>query len=84
VRSWLKYTFLASCWVRTFSRKLTELAYSYQLEKKYSKDEILEGYLNTIYFNNGVYASSVSFRLKVRSWLKYTFLASCWVMVLAP
>jgi membrane peptidoglycan carboxypeptidase len=28
---------------------------SYQLEKKYSKDEILEGYLNTIYFNNGVY-----------------------------
>lgn len=40
---------------RTFSRKLTELAYSYQLEKKYSKDEILEGYLNTIYFNNGVY-----------------------------
>ncbi|KJD58906.1 penicillin-binding protein [Bacillus amyloliquefaciens] len=40
---------------RTFSRKLTELAYSYQLEKKYTKDEILEGYLNTIYFNNGVY-----------------------------
>lgn len=40
---------------RSFSRKLTELAYSYQLEKKYTKDEILEAYLNTIYFNNGVY-----------------------------
>lgn len=40
---------------RSFSRKLTELAYSYQLEKKYSKNEILEAYLNTIYFNNGVY-----------------------------
>lgn len=40
---------------RSFSRKLTELAYSYQLEKKYTKNEILEAYLNTIYFNNGVY-----------------------------
>lgn len=40
---------------RSFSRKLTELAYSYQLEKKYKKNEILEAYLNTIYFNNGVY-----------------------------
>lgn len=40
---------------RSFSRKLTELAYSYQLEKRYTKNEILEAYLNTIYFNNGVY-----------------------------
>ncbi|GED02081.1 transglycosylase domain-containing protein [Bacillus atrophaeus] len=40
---------------RTFNRKLIELMYSYQLEKKLTKDEILESYLNTIYFNNGVY-----------------------------
>lgn len=30
---------------RSFSRKLTELAYSYQLEKKYTKNEILEASL---------------------------------------
>ncbi|MFB8735618.1 transglycosylase domain-containing protein [Bacillus sp. SL00103] len=29
--------------------------YSYELERKFSKDEILESYLNTIYFSNGVY-----------------------------
>ncbi|MCM3026327.1 MULTISPECIES: transglycosylase domain-containing protein [Bacillus] len=40
---------------RSFSRKFTELLYSYELERKFSKDEILESYLNTIYFSNGVY-----------------------------
>ena len=48
---------------RSFDRKLTELLYSYQLEKKLSKEEIFEKYLNTIYFNNGVYGigSAASF-----------------------
>ncbi|MGG5179405.1 transglycosylase domain-containing protein [Bacillus sp. MM09(2025)] len=40
---------------RSFTRKFTELLYSYELERKFSKDEILESYLNTIYFSNGVY-----------------------------
>ncbi|MGG3571256.1 transglycosylase domain-containing protein [Bacillus gobiensis] len=40
---------------RTYNRKLTELLYSYQLEKELSKDEILYYYLNTIFFNHGVY-----------------------------
>ncbi|MDA1476231.1 transglycosylase domain-containing protein [Bacillus changyiensis] len=40
---------------RTLNRKLAELLYSYQLEKKLTKEEIFEKYLNTIYFNNGVY-----------------------------
>lgn len=40
---------------RTYNRKLTELLYSYQLEKLFSKEEILELYLNSIYFQNGVY-----------------------------
>ncbi|PAD58503.1 penicillin-binding protein [Bacillus sonorensis] len=48
---------------RSFDRKLTELLYSYQLEKRFSKEEIFEKYLNTIYFNNGVYGigSAASF-----------------------
>lgn len=40
---------------RTYNRKLTELLYAYQLEKMFSKEEILELYLNIIYFQNGVY-----------------------------
>lgn len=40
---------------RTYNRKLTELLYSFQLEKELTKDEILYYYLNTIFFHNGVY-----------------------------
>ena len=36
-------------------RKIREIYYSIKLEKIYSKNEILEGYLNTIYFNHGIY-----------------------------
>lgn len=40
---------------RTYHRKLTEVLYAYQLEKMFTKEKILELYLNTIYFQNGVY-----------------------------
>ncbi len=40
---------------KTYIRKIKEAYYSIRLEQLYSKDEILEGYLNTIYFNNGIY-----------------------------
>ncbi|MGD7046274.1 transglycosylase domain-containing protein [Jeotgalibacillus proteolyticus] len=40
---------------KTYNRKLTELVYAYELEQSLTKDEILEGYFNIIYFSNGVY-----------------------------
>lgn len=40
---------------QTYNRKLSEVLYSYQLEQKYSKQDILELYVNTVYFSNGVY-----------------------------
>lgn len=40
---------------RTVSRKLTEIDIAYKLEQKYSKDEILLLYLNTVYFGHSVY-----------------------------
>ncbi len=40
---------------RTFSRKMRELALAVKLDRKYSKDQILEFYLNTIYFGRGAY-----------------------------
>jgi len=39
----------------TYARKLRELRYAIALEKKYSKDWILERYLNTAYFGDGAY-----------------------------
>jgi membrane peptidoglycan carboxypeptidase len=40
---------------RTFSRKLKEIVIAVKLNRKYSKDQILEFYLNTIYFGRGAY-----------------------------
>ena len=40
---------------KSYERKLIELFYAYELEKLYSKDEILEMYLNEMYFGSQVY-----------------------------
>ncbi len=40
---------------KTFERKLKEAKLAIKLEKMYSKEEILEMYLNAIYFGNGIY-----------------------------
>ena len=40
---------------RHMERKLTEMAVALQIELQYSKDEILEHYLNRIYFGSGFY-----------------------------
>jgi 1A family penicillin-binding protein len=48
---------------RTLSRKLRELFLALQLEARYSKDEILEMYLNDIYLGNGAYGVEAASRL---------------------
>ncbi|MDR7239310.1 transglycosylase domain-containing protein [Neobacillus drentensis] len=40
---------------KTWTRKLHEAFYTIRIEMNYSKKEILEGYLNTIYYGNGAY-----------------------------
>ncbi|MFP5377813.1 MAG: PBP1A family penicillin-binding protein [Acidimicrobiia bacterium] len=40
---------------RTLRRKLQEVSLAYQMERRYTKERILELYLNTIYFGNGAY-----------------------------
>lgn len=40
---------------KTWQRKVEEMYIATELEKKYSKNEILEFYLNNIYFGNGYY-----------------------------
>lgn len=40
---------------QTMERKLKEFFYSLRLEMHYSKDQILEGYINSIYYGHGIY-----------------------------
>ena len=40
---------------RTMQRKLQEVILAFWLERKYSKDEILDLYLNRVYFGSGAY-----------------------------
>jgi penicillin-binding protein 4 len=40
---------------KSYNRKLSEVLYAYQLEKSFSKAEILEQYMNAIYFHNNAY-----------------------------
>jgi len=53
---------------KSYKRKLKEAYYTILLETNYSKEEILEGYINTIYFGHGIYgiadASTFYFNIK--------------------
>ncbi len=40
---------------KTYSRKINEIFYAFALEQKYTKEDILEFYLNNVYFANGNY-----------------------------
>lgn len=48
---------------RTWTRKLKEAWYAARLEQTYSKDEILELYLNQIYYGHGAYGAEAAARL---------------------
>jgi membrane peptidoglycan carboxypeptidase len=47
---------------QTLERKLTEASLALQLEAEFTKDEILEQYLNTVYFGNGAYGVQTAAR----------------------
>ncbi|MDO5286038.1 MAG: transglycosylase domain-containing protein, partial [Actinomycetia bacterium] len=46
----------------TYERKIREMRYAIAVEKKYSKDEILERYLNIAYYGYGAYGVEVAAR----------------------
>jgi penicillin-binding protein 1A len=56
---------------RTLFRKLKEAVLAVKLERKFSKDQILEFYMNTVYFGRGAYgidaAARTYFKTKVDS-----------------
>ncbi|HEY8531259.1 MAG TPA: PBP1A family penicillin-binding protein [Limnochorda sp.] len=47
---------------KTFTRKLREVLWAVQIERKYSKEEILEAYLNEIYWGPGIYGVQAASR----------------------
>ena len=47
---------------RTLFQKLREAALAYHLTRKWSKEKILDNYLNTIYFGNGAYGIEAAAR----------------------
>jgi penicillin-binding protein 1A len=59
-QQFIKNAFLSS--ERTYTRKLKEILLALKLESKYSKDEILEMYLNRIPYGSSVYG--INWRLK--------------------
>jgi len=48
---------------RTWKRKVKEALYAAKLERTFSKDQILEMYLNQIYYGHGVYGAEAAARL---------------------
>jgi len=47
---------------RTIERKMRELELAWDIEQRYGKDEILEMYLNSIYFGHGAYGVEAAAR----------------------
>lgn len=52
-QQYVKNIYLSS--EKSIFRKIRELYYAIKLETIYDKNKILEGYLNSIYFNHGIY-----------------------------
>ncbi|HDX9579514.1 TPA: PBP1A family penicillin-binding protein [Bacillus pseudomycoides] len=48
---------------KTWKRKLLEAMYTVRLEVNYNKNDILQGYLNTIYYGHGAYGVEAAARL---------------------
>ncbi|PLT30338.1 transglycosylase domain-containing protein [Peribacillus deserti] len=48
---------------KTYNRKLSELLYAYELERRFTKQQILEMYINAIYFQNGAYGIEAAAKL---------------------
>ncbi len=59
-QQYIKNTYLSN--EKTIKRKVNEIAYALELEKKYSKDQILEAYLNTVLFGSNIYGIKMASR----------------------
>ena len=59
-QQYVKNVYLSS--ERTFTRKIKEAVLSIKLEQEFTKEQILERYLNTVYFGRGAYGIGAAVR----------------------
>ncbi len=69
---------------RTLARKALEAVLTLQIEKKFSKEEILEMYFNQIYLGHGCYGISSAAHLFFNKDVKYLNLAESSVLAALP
>jgi penicillin-binding protein 1A len=62
---------------KTLVRKMKEALLAYQLERRYTKDEILAFYLNQVYFGSGAYGVESAARIFFGKSVKDLSLAEC-------
>lgn len=69
---------------RTMSRKLKEIILALELERRYSKEEILEMYLNEVYYGHGAYGVRRAARRYFDKDVKDLNLAQCALLAGIP
>ena len=62
---------------KTLVRKIKEAILAFQLERRYTKDEILELYLNQVYFGSGAYGVQSAAKIFFRKSAEDLSLAEC-------
>lgn len=69
---------------KTWTRKAKEALYAYRMETFYEKDELLEGYLNTVYFGHGMYGVEAASRFYFAKSSKDLTLAESALLISIP
>lgn len=69
---------------KTIGRKFVEIRLAREIEKKYSKDEILELYLNNVYFGGGAYGVEAAARNYFRKSAKDLTIAESAMLAALP
>jgi membrane peptidoglycan carboxypeptidase len=69
---------------RTFKRKFKELILAVELERRYSKDQILEMYLNIIYYGSNTYGAANASKKYFNKDLKDLSLSECAMLAGIP
>ncbi len=69
---------------KTLIRKLKEAILAFQLERRYTKDEILELYLSQVYFGSGAYGVESAARIFFGKSVKNLSLSECALVAAMP
>lgn len=69
---------------RTFSRKLQEIILAQEMERRLSKERILELYLNQVYYGSGAYGVKAAAKVYFNKSLEQLTLAECALLSALP